>query len=105
MSEFSQNGVVATLHDFSNRDLKDLERDLKKFSKDRKMELILPCLYSELEGSALPNIVSEISKTNYLNHIIIGLDRANEAQAKKAWNFFKKLNCPFTILWLSLIHI
>ena len=99
MSEFSQNGVVATLHDFSNRDLKDLERDLKKFSKDRKMELILPCLYSELEGSALPNIVSEISKTNYLNHIIIGLDRANEAQAKKAWNFFKKLNCPFTILW------
>ena len=99
MSEFSQNGVVATLHDFSNRDLKDLERDLKKFSKDRKMELILPCLYSELEGSALPNIVTEISKTNYLNHIIIGLDRANEAQAKKAWNFFKKLNCPFTILW------
>ena len=99
MSEFSQNGVVATLHDFSNRDLKDLERDLKKFSKDRKMELILPCLYSELEGSALPNIVREISKTNYLNHIIIGLDRANEDQAKKAWNFFKKLNCPFTILW------
>ena len=99
MSEFSQNGVVATLHDFSNRDLKDLERDLKKFSKDRKMELILPCLYSELEGSALPNIVSEISKTNYLNHIIIGLDRANEEKAKKAWNFFKKLNCPFTILW------
>ena len=99
MSEFSQNGVVATLHDFSNRDLKDLERDLKKFSKDRKMELILPCLYSELEGSALPNIVSEISKTNYLNHIIVGLDRANEEQAKKAWNFFKKLNCPFTILW------
>ena len=99
MSEFSQNGVVATLHDFSNRNLKDLEQDLKKFSKDRKMELILPCLYSELEGNALPNIVNEISKTNYLNHIIIGLDRANEDQAKKAWKFFKKLNCPFTILW------
>ncbi len=99
MSEFSQNGVVATLHDFSNRNLKDLEQDLKKFSKDRKMELILPCLYSELEGNALPNIVNEISKTNYLNHIIIGLDRANEIQAKTAWKFFKKLNCPFTILW------
>ena len=99
MSEFSQNGVVATLHDFSNRNLKDLEQDLKKFSKDRKMELILPCLYSELEGNALPKIVNEISKTNYLNHIIIGLDGANEDQAKTAWKFFKKLNCPFTILW------
>ena len=99
MSEFSQNGVVATLHDFSNRDVNELEQDLKKFSKDRKMELILPCLFSELEGKALPNIVNEISKTNYLNHIIIGLDSANEEQARKAWNFFKKLGHPFTILW------
>ena len=39
MSEFSQNGVVATLHDFSNRDLKDLERDLKKFSRIEKWNL------------------------------------------------------------------
>ena len=99
MSEFSQNGVVATLHDFSNRDINDLENDLKKFSKDRKMELILPCLFSELEGKALPNIVNEIIKTNYLNHIIVWLDSANEEQASKAWNFFKKLGHPFTILW------
>ncbi|GIR20782.1 hypothetical protein CM15mP35_10430 [bacterium] len=46
------------------------------------MELILPLSFSELEGKALPNIVNEISKTNYLNHIIIGLDSANEEQAK-----------------------
>ena len=99
MSEFSQNGVVATLHDFSNRDIDKIENDLKAFSKDRKMELVLPCLYSELEGNALPKIVDEISKTNYLNHVIIGLDRANEQQAKKAWKFFKRLNQPYTILW------
>ena len=99
MSEFSQNGVVATLHDFSNRDVNELERDLKKFSKDRKMELILPCLFSEIEGKALPNIINEISKTDYLNHIIIGLDRANEEQAKRAWEFFDQLDCPYTILW------
>ena len=99
MSEFSQNGVVATLHDFSNRDVNELEQDLKKFSKDRKMELILPCLFTEIEGQALPNIINEISKTNYLNHIIIGLDGANEDQAIKAWKFFDQLDCPYTILW------
>ena len=99
MSEFSQNGVVATLHDFSNRDVNELEQDLKKFSKDRKMELILPCLFSEIEGKALPNIINEISKTDYLNHIIIGLDKANEEQAKRAWKFFDQLDCPYTILW------
>ena len=99
MGEFSQNGVVANLHDFSTRTTDQIEKDLEKFSKTRPMELILPCLYSELEGDALPKIVNEISKTKYLNHIIIGLDKANKLQAKKAWKFFKKLKIPFSILW------
>ncbi len=99
MSDFSQNGIISTLHDFGTKSVGDIEKELKKFSKERKMELILPSLYSELEGDALPKIVSEISKTNYLNHIIIGLDKANKSQAQKAWKFFKKIKTPFTILW------
>ena len=99
MSEFSQNGIISTLHDFKTRSTNEIEIDLLKFSKERKMELILPSLYSELEGTALPKIVEEISKTKYLNHIIIGLDKANENQAKNSWKFFKKLKTPFTILW------
>ena len=99
MGDFSQNGIVANLHDFSTRTTDQIEKDLEKFSKTRPMELILPCLYSELEGDALPKIVNEISKTKYLNHIIIGLDKANKLQAKKAWKFFKKLKTPFSILW------
>ncbi len=99
MSDFSQNGVVSTLHDFKTKSTTVIESELSKFSEQRKMELILPCLYSELEGTALPKIVEEISKTKYLDHIIIGLDKANEAQAKKAWKFFKKLKSSFSILW------
>ena len=99
MSDFSQNGVVSTLHDFKTKSTSVIESELSKFSKQRKMELILPCLYSELEGTALPKIVEEISKTKYLDHIIIGLDKANETQAKKAWKFFKKLKSSFSILW------
>ena len=99
MGDFSQNGIVANLHDFSTRTTDQIEKDLEKFSKTRPMELILPCLYSELEGDALPKIVNEISKTKFLNHIIIGLDKANKSQAKKAWKFFKKLKTPFSILW------
>ena len=99
MGDFSQNGIVSTLHDFGTKSTTEIEKNLLSFSKERKMELILPCLYSELEGDALPNIVSQISKTKYLNHVIIGLDKASESQAKKAWKFFKKINVPFTILW------
>ena len=99
MSDFSQNGIISTLHDFNTKSTSVIEDELAKFSKQRKMELILPCLYSELEGDALPKIIEEISRTKYLDHIIIGLDKANEAQAKKAWKFFKKLKTPFSILW------
>ena len=99
MSDFSQNGIISTLHDFGTKTTLEIEKELLSFSKQRKMELILPCLYSELDGSALPKIVDEISKTKYLDHVIIGLDRANEKQAKSAWKFFKKIKTPFTILW------
>ena len=99
MSDFSQNGIISTLHDFGTKTTPEIEKELLSFSKQRKMELILPCLYSELEGTALPKIVKEISKTKYLDHIIVGLDKANSKQAKKAWKFFKKLNMPFSILW------
>ena len=88
MGDFSQNGIISTLHDFGTKSTSVIENELSKFSKQRKMELILPCLYSELEGEALPKIVDEISKTKYLDHIIIGLDKANEAQAKKSLEIF-----------------
>ena len=84
---------------FKIRKTEEFEKELKHISNNKNLELILPCLYSELEGKALPKIIEEINKTNYLNHIIIGLDKANEEQAKKAWDFFNKLTIPFSILW------
>ena len=104
MGSFYQNGIVANLHDFSygtssEANYKKLENDLMKFSKNNPMELILPCLFSEISGKALPKIVSEINKTKFLNHIVIGLDRANKNQYTEASNFFKNLEIPHSILW------
>ena len=70
-----------------------------KFSKNNPMELILPCLFSEISGKALPKIINEINKTKFLNHIVIGLDRANKNQYTEACNFFENLEIPHSILW------
>lgn len=99
MGDAYQDGIVATLHNFQTKLLETLEADLKLFSGYRPMELILPCLYSEIEGPALTHIVEEISKVDYLGHVVIGLDRANEEQYRKAYAFFKNLNKPFSLLW------
>lgn len=70
-----------------------------EFSKFRPITLILPSLYSEIKGKALPNIVNEISKINYLQNIVIGLDKANESEFINAKKFFSKLPQKHKILW------
>ena len=104
MGSFYQNGIVANLHDFSygsssENNYKKLENELVHFSKDNPMELILPSLFSEINGSALPNIVNEINKTKFLNHVVIGLDKSNSQESKIAFKFFDQLKIPFSILW------
>ena len=87
MGDFAQNGRVTTLHNFGTRTLKQMEDDLKVFSGYRPMELILPSLYSELEGPALKEIVKHLGQVKYLNHIIIGLDKADREQYEYAYSF------------------
>lgn len=99
MADFYQNGIVTTLHNLTNRGVEELERELIEFSKTRPMGLILPSLYSELEGEALPKIVEHLSEVPYLSQIIIGLDRATEDEFCKAIEFFKYLGQPHQILW------
>lgn len=72
MADFYQNGIITTLHNIANRPVDDLEKELLSFSKQRPMGLILPSLFSELEGPALQNIVKELQKVPYLSQITIG---------------------------------
>ena len=99
MSDFHQNGVISTLHNLSNRSLDEIEQELREYSKDAPIELILPSLYSELEGAALKNIVSCLRDVKYLNHITIGLDKANKSEFIKAKKFFSDLNQAHSVLW------
>ncbi|MEM7027933.1 MAG: glycosyl transferase [Pseudomonadota bacterium] len=77
----------------------DLEKELIAFSKIRPMALVLPCLYSELEGPALENIVEELCQVPYLRQIVIGLDRATEAEYIHALEFFSRLPQEHKVLW------
>ncbi|PLS23572.1 glycosyl transferase [Neptunicoccus cionae] len=99
MSDFHQNGNITTLHNLRVREIREMEAELNAFATTRKIALILPCLYSELEGDAMPHILEELSKVNYLHRIIIGLDAANEAQFRHAKEFFRGLNQNHIVIW------
>ena len=99
MADFYQNGIITTLHNLVDRPLEDLEKELMSFSRTRPMSLVLPSLYSELEGPALDNIITELTQVPYLNEIVIGLDRATEAEFEHAKHFFSRLPQHHRILW------
>ena len=99
MADFHQNGIITTLHNLTNRHLADLETDLVKFSKQTPLGLLLPSLFSELEGEALPNIVKHLKTVPYLSEIVIGLDRADKDQFIHALDFFSELPQQHRILW------
>ena len=99
MADFFQNGVIATLHRIKTRPVEELEAELLRYSRKRPMALVLPALYRELEGDALPKILDELSQVKYLSQIIIGLDKADEAQFRQAKKFFARLPQPHKVIW------
>ncbi len=99
MTDFYQNGIITTLHNLNQRPVEEMEAELLRFSTTRPMSLVLPSLFSELRGEALPNIVKHLSEVNYLSEIVIGLDMADKEQYKYALDFFKPLNQNYKVLW------
>ena len=99
MADFAQNGEIGTLHNLRNRSVEELEADLSGWSAETPMTLVLPCLFSELEGPAMGPILDKLCHATYLDQIIIGLDRATEAQYETARRFFSKLPQKHVILW------
>ena len=99
MGDFYQNGIITTLHDLDQRPIEAIESELQGFSKQRPMGLILPSLYSELEGEALPAILGQIAQVPYLSELVIGLDRADASQYGAALAFFDRLPQRHRVLW------
>ncbi|NOX37915.1 MAG: glycosyl transferase [Calditrichaeota bacterium] len=99
MADFFQNGLIATLHRLKHRPLESLENELKRFSRKRPMALVLPTLYSELEGDALPKIIEELRQVEYIQEIVIGLDRATKSEFQYAKKFFAELPQPHRVIW------
>ena len=99
MSDFHQSGIVTTLHNLTKRTTEELEAELLSFSQQRRMGLILPSLYSELQTEALPNIVKKLKQVPYLNQIVIGLDRASEDEYRHALEFFSSLPQQHRVSW------
>ncbi len=99
MSDFCQNGVVATLQKLGNRPVEEIESELLTISRKRKMVLLLPALYSEFEGPAMPKIIEELKGVEYLDKIVLSLDRASKSQFLQAKKMMSSLHVEVQVVW------
>ncbi|MCK9418757.1 MAG: glycosyl transferase [Nitrospirae bacterium] len=98
MTDFYQTGIITTLHKLGNPSLERMETDLHGFSKTRPIALVLPSLYSEFEGPAMPGIVKELAKVNYLKEIVLVLDKASEKEFLRVREFLSPISADVKII-------
>ena len=87
MTDFYQTGIITTLHRLGKPSLERIEGELLQFSRTRPIALVLPALYSEFEGPAMPKIIEELSKVKYLCEIVLVLDKASDKEFQHVKQF------------------
>jgi glucosyl-3-phosphoglycerate synthase len=101
MADFYQTGVIATFHRLGAVDIEKIETELTWYAEERPIALVLPSLYSELEGAALKNILNELKKIKYIKDVVVTLGPASEEEFQYAREFFSVLPQNTRIIWNS----
>lgn len=101
MSDFIQFGTIRTLHNIGNRDVGSLNQKLKKYSRNRPMALLMPSLYSDLFSPAMDGILAILRKVEYLDQVVIALDRADARQFKESKEKIAQLPQHVRLVWLD----
>lgn len=105
MADFYQTGVVATFHRLGKINFEKIEAELTWYAQERPIALVLPSLYSELEGDALKGIVRELMEVKYIKEIVITLGPASGEEFKHAREFFSVLPQKTRIIWNTGLRI
>lgn len=99
VADFSQTGVVPTLHDLGHRSAEDFEADLRAWAPERPVALVIPCLNSEVGSPALDAMVSELAGADWLDYVLVGLDEADEDGYRRARRLFGRLPQDHDVIW------
>lgn len=101
MSDFYQSRVISTFHQLGPPNLARLEKELEHLAVGRHLALVLPALFSEFEGEALPNIIEQLKGATYLRDIVLVLGKADADQYAYARSTLKGLPQRVQVIWLN----
>jgi len=99
MADFHQGGILPTFHKLGRSNLEKIEAELSWYSQERPIALVLPSLYSELEGEALSGIINEIKNVKYVKLVVVTLGPCSESEYDRARKFFSVLPQTTKLIW------
>lgn len=98
MADFYQTDLIITLHRLGSPGLERVESELREFSRQRPIALVLPALVTEFQRDAIKGIIAELKKVRYLNEIILVLGRASDKEFSYVREFMSQLPCEVRII-------
>ena len=102
MSDFFQNGVITTLHDFGTDNLQRMESRLSDILKRRDIALILPIIPRDLMSPAFNDIVMELTKVPYISEVVLSLGQTDKFEDfVEARRRLQPLPQPHSVVWSS----
>jgi glucosyl-3-phosphoglycerate synthase len=99
MADFYQHPMVATLQKLKERPIEKIEDELRLISLKRRMVLLLPALVTEFDTPAMPRIIDELTNVDYLNKIVLSLDRATWDQFEDVKKKLSVLQAEVKVVW------
>ncbi|MBE7495804.1 MAG: hypothetical protein HS117_12735 [Verrucomicrobiaceae bacterium] len=101
MADFYQHGRVPTLHHLSHADAVEREEELRAWSAEKPVALLLPALYAECERPALPRILERAADVGYISEVILSMNAMDAAEHEQALKLCRRTlrGKPARIIW------
>jgi glucosyl-3-phosphoglycerate synthase len=104
MSDFHQSGPVTSLPRLLERPIVDLESHTLRLARKFPVSLVLPMVPDEMERPALGRpalgrILDELNQVEYLDSIVVSLNRATREDYDRATAYFRRYPGRLVIVW------
>jgi glucosyl-3-phosphoglycerate synthase len=102
MSDFHQQGSVTALPRLRDRPIADIEANILRLTPKFPVSLVIPMIPSELDRSALANILHELCAVGYLDSLVVSLNRATLDDYQRTLRYFARYPGRLVVIWDEL---
>ncbi len=99
MSDFHQVGPVTSLPRLRALPVGTLEARIRELTPKFPVGLVIPMIPDELERPALGNILRELCQVDYLDSLVISLNKASAKDYERTLAFFDAYSGRKVVLW------